>query len=357
MDSTLEVKSNHWVWKAEKYSFFYTWLSYLFQYTIVLRNQLYDRKILPKKVAPLAVVSIGNLVAGGVGKTQLTLLLVEELLKTLSVSVLSRGYRSKAERKKNPFLVNPKEQTPKDCGDEPWMMASRFPDVALIAGKNRYQGAVLAHQLGADVAVLDDGMQHRKIHRDFEIVVIDSTNPFGGGTFLPKGRLREEPQRLKMADLIVCIGKPSSQLEETLAFLSIAPQVEMSIEAKKVHLLEGGAISDLQDFPVALFCGIGNPQRFVKTATKLGADVVATYFLPDHREMGLDALNEFAMLSQKKGAKLLLCTEKDRVKLVTKGYNRLLPIGWLEVGLKVVKGEDMWNKTVKEIQQFARRSP
>lgn len=346
----LEIKISEWFWKVNKRGYLFFWLGFLFKGLVVFRNQLYDRKILSKKIAPIAVVSIGNVVAGGVGKTQLTIFLVKELLKAFSVSILSRGYRSDAEKKRDPFLVETSQHSPKNCGDEPWLMAARFPRVPVIVGRNRYAGAVMAQKLGVSVAVLDDGMQHRKLHRDFEIVVIDASNPFGGGHFLPRGMLREDPGRLKEADLIVCMGKLSAHFERELSLLTSAPCVEMSIQGTEIKLLTGEVLQTIRGVPCALFCGIGNPERFVRTITDLGGAVIATHFLPDHREMKEIDLNRFAELAQAKGAKLLLCTEKDAVKLNLKKFHTL-PIGWLEVELKIENHEEIWKNAIGVIKQ------
>lgn len=300
-------------------------LSWVFGSVVRLRHWLYDRGVLKQKRAPLPVVSVGNIVAGGVGKTQVTLLLAEALKK--DVAVLSRGYRS--------------------C-DEPKLLASRLPEAHVIVNRDRYTAAREAKRLGAKLAILDDGMQHRKLVRDVEIVVLGGADPFGGGAFLPRGMLREDPQRLRIADLVVFVGTPSQKSRERIASLTQSPCVETQVCVKKVHILEGATPPSLEGVKVGLFCGIGNPSRFVKSVEQLGAEVVATHTLPDHVGIGSKELRQLASLCQQSGAELLLCTEKDVVKLPR--VDLPIKLGWVEVELEIVKNADAWEQMVKELE-------
>jgi tetraacyldisaccharide 4'-kinase len=326
--------------------------SWLYQAGVRLRHFLYDRQIFTKQFAPLPVVSIGNVVAGGAGKTQTTLLLAELLAKDLRVAILSRGYRGGAEHAKHPLLVDVNKHSADLCGDEPWLLASRLSSTLVIVNKNRFKSALEAEKLGAQMLVLDDGMQHRKLHRDFEIVVVDGKVPFG--KYLPRGRLREDLQRLKGADLILFVGVPSEEVEREVASLSAAPQVAARITLAGPFQLDGGQAEAIKGKNVALFCGIGNPARFVKTVEELGAQIVAAHFSPDHRILKEKGLRQFATLSKERGAALLLCTEKDKVKLSKSDLP--LPVGWVRATLEIVKNQQVWIKTVNEIKLLVGRT-
>lgn len=326
-------------------------MSWFFKTVVNFRHRLYESKILPVHFATLPVVSIGNVVVGGAGKTQVALFLAEALSKEMRVAILSRGYLSKAEHAKEPVHVDVEKHTALECGDEPWMLASRLKSTFVLVNKNRFKSALKAEKLGAQMLVLDDGMQHRELHRDFEFVVLDGSDPFGGGHFFPKGRLRDDLRQLKRADLILFIGSPTEEIKGKVAQLTEAKQVEMKINATKIFSLAGEKIESIQNRRVAVFCGIGNPQRFVNSIEACGADVVASHFARDHDVMKEKSLYQFAARSKERGAEYLLCTEKDKVKLPS--LNPPLPIGWVRADLEIVKNRGAWDKTLSEMKYLA----
>lgn len=325
-------------------------LSGFFGAAIWLRHWLYDRGFLAPKYAPLPVVSIGNLVLGGVGKTQVALLLAQRLQKA---AILSRGFRSRGERGKKALVVSAKHHKADECGDEPLLLASRLPQTQVVVNRDRYLSALEAKKLGAQVLILDDGMQHRRLFRDIEIVVLEGRDPFGGGHFFPRGFLREDPARLAKADAVIFVGKPAKGVEEKVAVLSEAPCIETQICVKKVLCFDGSPIASLKGKKVGLFCGIGNPDRFVRSMEEVGAVIVASYCLPDHKAIKEGELRAFAEQCQQSGAEYLLCTEKDRVKIPDFSAISELPIGWVEVELEVVKNREAWERLIKEITLLA----
>jgi len=331
-------------------------MSWLYRFAVRIRHYLYDKKCLTKKFAPLPVVSIGNVVAGGAGKTQVALFLAEQLSDKARIAILSRGYLGDAEHAKHPLVVDIKKHSAKACGDEPWLLAERLKKAWIIVNKNRFKSSLRAKQLGADLLVLDDGMQHRKLHRDFEIVVIDGNHPLNGGTFLPKGNLREELSQLKRADLLFFMGKPQQELQTTLSSYTLAPSVVASVRVSEIKQLDGTPIDSLKGLSVGLFCGIGNPQRFVKTIEELGSNVVESHFSSDHKLMKPKDLLAFATRAKAKGAKWLLCTEKDKVKLSKQPKGFPLPIAWVRTKLEIIENQKVWDKTVADIKQLARIS-
>lgn len=327
-----------------------TLLSRLYHWGVCFRHYLYDKKILKKKIASLPVVSIGNVVAGGAGKTQAALMLAEQLSEEIRVAILTRGYKGKAENAKEPLHVDIGRHSALFCGDEPWLLASRLASSFILVNKNRFKSAQKARELGAEVLVLDDGMQHRELHRDFEIVIIDGKTPFG--PFLPKGTLREDLKRLKNADLILFVGTPLEEIEKAVALQTAAPQVIVKIAESGLFSLDGKEVGALSGKEVGVFCGIGDPARFVRTVQELGAHVVATHFSKDHHIMEEKNLRKFASFAKEKGAKLLICTEKDKVKLACTDFS--LPIVWLRTTLQIVGNQMAWSKLVNEIKSFAR---
>lgn len=323
-------------------------LSWIFWGCISFRHFLYDKKILAKKYLDLPVVSIGNVVVGGAGKTQVALLLAQQLSETLPLAILSRGFRGKAEKTSQPLVIDVKKNSPLEAGDEPWLLANRLQAVSVIANKNRFKSALIAKQRGARLILLDDGMQHRKLHRDFEIVVIDGNSPFD--SFLPKGRLREDTRRLKFADLIIFIDHPEPLLKNQVEQVSQAAQVTAVIRSKGFYDLNDQPVEFLAGQKVGLFCGIGNPRRFVKTVESLNLHVVTTLFAADHLSIKKKALASFAKISQQKGATHLVCTEKDKIKFLgTETF--CLPIVWLKVNLEIVDNQKKWISMLDAIKQ------
>jgi tetraacyldisaccharide 4'-kinase len=275
-------------------------LSYLYKSGVRLRNEAYDRGIFEAHNAGIPVISVGNIVAGGTGKTPLVRLLAEELSKKFSVAILSRGYLSQAEKTGQILLVTP--ETPVSyCGDEPYWLAKKLPNVQVWVGSNRVESARLAKENGAEVLLMDDGMQHRQLKRDFEIIVVNGNDPFGKGFFLPRGRLRDFPESLSKADCIIVMD-PSPEIETRLRHFTKAPLIfaqtkpGISLEGKKV----------------ALFCAIGHPERFLKSVRNAGGEVIASFLKPDHEPFQTEELQKFAAQSS---ADILVCTEKDQVKL------------------------------------------
>jgi tetraacyldisaccharide 4'-kinase len=321
--------------------------SLMYRGSILLRHFLYDKKILKKKYAPLPVVSIGNVMVGGAGKTQAALLLAEQLSKEFSTAILSRGYLSRAEHASTPLVVDTQKHRADQCGDEPWLLASRLQSTLVVVNKNRFKSALVAEKQGAQLLLLDDGMQHRRLHRDFEIIVIDGKTPFG--SFLPTGHLREDLSRLKTADLILFVGEPDLALKNQVTTQSCAPQVVADIVGSGFFQLDGKPVENPTGKQVGVFCGIGNPTRFVATVEKQGLSVVSTHFVADHRTIGEKALLQFAHQSKQKGASFLVCTEKDKVKLSSKALP--LPLLWLKAQLEVVSNQTEWTKLIDEIKR------
>lgn len=259
-------------------------LSWFYGSGVAVRNKLYDWKIFKAHGAGVPVISVGNVAVGGTGKTPLVLWLARELQQERKVAIVSRGYRGEVEREKRPVLVSRGEgplHSWTHIGDEPYLLASELPGVIVIAGPDRVAGVTLAHELGAEVVILDDGMQHRRLARDVEIA-IDDGEP---GHLLPRGRLREPKSGLKRADLVV------------------APEYRATCEV------------DLRGKRVGIFCAIARPERFYETVRTLGAEVVLEEALADHQPIAVEALARFAFRAQAAGASVLVCTTKDWIKL------------------------------------------
>jgi tetraacyldisaccharide 4'-kinase len=334
-------------------------MSWPYRWIMAARNWLFDRGWLRRYSAPVPVViSIGNIVAGGTGKTPATIMMAKEFCSEISLAVLARGYRSKAEKLPVPTLLSHGEgpkRTADFCGDEPFMIAQELPWTCVIVGKDRRLASDMAAKLGVQLVILDDGMQHRRLARDFEVVVMDASDLFGQGHYLPRGLLREGAGSLARADLIIVnhVSQPalSEALKRKLSRYSQAPIVATTAQVAQIELISAGkSFPTIQDLKVGAFCAIAQPEHFYKTVEGQGAILVERLALADHRPFDSQTLHNFAARCQEQGVQLLLCTEKDRVKLPS--FEGLpLPIASVKISLSIVEGEGAWRDFISQVKK------
>jgi len=306
---------------------------------VALRNFAYD-VVIPTTKLQIPVISVGNIVAGGTGKTPFVYYLAEQLLPYLKVTILSRGYGRKG---KKVLLVKP-ENTTAECGDEPYLLAQKLPQAQIIVGSNRAFSGYLASVLSAELVILDDGMQYRSLDRDFEIGVMHADDLFGKGFYLPRGLLRDSPKRLSRADLIIINGiQDEAHLEKVKRFLS--PYTKAPLTAMEQIVENGSMIASKK---VGAFCAIANPARFTKTLQSLGCDIVANEEKIDHESFFEEELERLANKAFDLGAKCLVCTEKDSVKLPP-NLNLRLPIVPLGIALNPTWGKDHLNNLILKV--------
>lgn len=337
-------------------------LSWPYKIFVSMRNWAFDHGWLRKYYPPVPVViSVGNIVVGGTGKTPVTLMLAEEFYQDFSIAVLSRGYRSQAEKLAVPVVLSKGEgplQSASFCGDEPFLIAQNLPKAVIIVGKNRHKASDMAAKAGAQLILLDDGMQHRRLARDFEVVVMDACDPFGQGYFLPRGLLREGVSSLSRADLIILNHSADAekyiQIKKQLARHSKALIVGTRMEVVQIENFGGGTIASLKDLKVGIFCGIAHPEYFKDTVLQQGAHIVEWAFTPDHKCLELSDFNKFATRCKEKGAEILLCTEKDKVK-IDQSYNSVLPIAWMKMRLALVEGQHEWKTFMDKVKTDLKR--
>jgi tetraacyldisaccharide 4'-kinase len=261
-----------------------------------VRNALYDRGLLGAKSLQGPVISVGNLSAGGSGKTPFVILL-GELLKARGIrfDVLSRGYGRKS---RGVLLVDP-GGLPQEFGDEPLLIARRL-NVPVIVGEDRYKAGRMAEaRFGPQMHFLDDGFQHRGLSRDFDIVLV--TPEDARDRLLPAGRLREPVQALQRAD---AVGLASGASSESFPLADkIVWRVRRRIVAR-----------DVPPRPIA-FCGIARPQNFLLQLRTAGVDPVAEAFFRDHHAYTEKDIHDLLALQKRSEAGGFVTTEKDAVNL------------------------------------------
>jgi tetraacyldisaccharide 4'-kinase len=271
-------------------------LSAIYGGVVGARNVLYDRGVFPARRLQGAVISVGNLSAGGSGKTPFVMLL-GELLKARGVrfDVLSRGYGRES---RGVRLVDP-AGLPRQFGDEPLLIARKL-QVPVIVGEDRCQAGQFAEsRFGPQLHLLDDGFQHRALARDFDIVLV--TPQDAGDQLLPSGRLREPLSSLRRADAVVLA---SGALAESFP-----------LEEKMVWRVRRGIVpNDVPPRPV-VFCGIARPQNFVLQLRAANIEPVAEAFYRDHHAFEEKDIRELLALKQQSEAGGFVTTEKDAVNL------------------------------------------
>lgn len=338
------------------------WLMSLpYRWIARVRNSAYERKWLhAQRPQGPVIISVGNLVTGGTGKTPLVHLLARELQPNAKLAVLARGYRAKAEKGRKPIGFGDSLGAVPDasvCGDEIHLLAQRVPHALFFVGRNRRQAAHMAAAAGAQILLLDDGLQHRRLARDLDVVIIDGQDPLGNGYLLPRGTLRDRPEELRRAHLLVFNHIRSKahfqEIRERLAPFSQAPAIGVTPKVTEIRDLGGKRLSSLQGTKVGIFCGIAQPKRFYDTVKGLGADIVDTLYSPDHRLPSAESFEAFAKRCKARGATLLLCTEKDRAK-IGKPPRLALPIAYASIALDIVEGASTWKQFIEDVRSRVR---
>lgn len=280
-----------------------------------IRNALYDRGILPSVRAEARVISVGNLTAGGTGKTPVVIALARAALRAgLRPAVLIRGYRKAGSSE----------------SDEARLLERALSGVPVVVGPERARSAQIAIAHGADLLLLDDGFQHRRLARDVDVVLLDARDPFGGGWQLPRG-FRREPQRgLRRARVVILTradrvgGRGEPRIEQLIADVRRAaarPDLPVLLENHRATALvdrQGAvvaSIAELRAVRVFVFSGIGDPHTLSETVRAVGAEVVGSSTFPDHHEYREDDLRRIFVAATAANAQRIVTTEKDLVRL------------------------------------------
>jgi tetraacyldisaccharide 4'-kinase len=318
-------------------------LSQPYGWCVALRNQLYDRGWLPSHQVGVPVISVGNLTAGGTGKTPAVEYLARFYRQQgLQVAILSRGYGGSGGR-----------------NDEALVLEENLPGVPHLQGGNRVAlASAAADEFGSDILILDDGFQHRRLARALDLVLIDATRPWGHGRLLPRGLLREPVESLRRADLVlltrVSQSKPASLQRLQNEIGRLAPH---AIVAESVHRPlewvdaagQSWPLERIDGKPVAALCGIGNPQAFRHTLTVLTPNLIDFRSFADHQRYSrrkLARLEEWAR--QQPAEAVIATTQKDLVKLkaIQLGGRPLLA---LRIGLEIVAGRERFEQALRGV--------
>ena len=317
-----------------------TGLSLGYAIAMRLRNALFNVGLRRPQRVGVPVVSIGNLTTGGTGKTPLVALVVDwARAQKLRAGIISRGYRSLSVA----------------GNDEKLVLELLCPGVPHVQNRDRIAAArELLSTSDADLLVADDAFQHRRLHRDLDIVLIDALNPFGFGHLLPRGLLRESRSSLSRADVVILTRANQVTESERQAIWcevrrwkpSVA-EIEVAFVPQRLRARDGRLQPDSTE-PMLGFCGIGNPAAFHQTLGEKGISCVGWREFPDHYHYAAADLAELATQARESGATALVTTLKDLVKLPDSAIEGL-PIWAVEIEARVVRGADDLHAALMQI--------
>ncbi len=310
----------------------------------------YRLGVFPSRKLECRVISVGNLTLGGTGKTPFVMMIAETLRGNgLKPAILSRGYGGRSDDSIN--VVCDGRQTflsPDWVGDEAVMMAEKLKNIPILTGPDRYQtGRYALEHFGVDTLILDDGFQHLALKRDLDILLIDHSRPLGNGHLFPAGELREPAIETRRAD-IVCFSRYSGgPINFDTSLLGTIPQVKTNLRLDSLVRMNDDEVLDaeiLKNEQVAAFCGIAQPEGFMKIL--LDSQIRPKFFqsFPDHHAYTLQNVKELEARALKEGARFLLLPEKDAVKL--RDMKLTLPFLKVVIELEILEGREIFNKKI-----------
>ncbi len=358
---------------------FFWCLSKVYSRVVESRLWLYRERFIHDHHLGVPVISIGNLTVGGTGKTPVVELFAKALRdRGRKVAILSRGYKSKrvvrppwwrrlgkrlgiATYPSSPPRVVSKGESAMplldshEAGDEPWMLAKNLRGVAVVVDRNRVKaGRHAIKELGADVLLLDDGLQYLRLKHRHDIVLVDRTAPFGTGHLLPRGTLREHPRNLKRASYIF-ITKSDGENDKLIKRIRKYNRVAEIIECRhrplhlvNIHTGDKIPLAVLQDKFVGAISAIAVPESFEGGLKKLGAKVEVTARFADHHRFTDREVRQFIDRCIRRDLHYIVTTEKDFVRF-PKIAESDIPICFLRVEIEIVKGREVFEKIMRVI--------
>jgi tetraacyldisaccharide 4'-kinase len=330
-----------------------TLLSLPYEWGVRIRTILYSINLWKSKRLPCPVISVGNITVGGTGKTPLVITLAKGLMdRGIPMGILSRGYKGKGSSR--PWVSDGKTVllSPEESGDEPFQMAKALKGIPVLIGKDRFANGHLALQrFNIRGVLLDDGYQHLQLHRDLNILLIDSEIGFGDHHLLPRGILREPLKHLDRAHLFILtkVEHPEAcrPLEKMLQELHPSSLIFHSHYEPQGLIGSGGewiGLQGLKGKKALAVSGIGNPAYFSLLLRKCGMEIAREMIFPDHHRF--TSKDRIAIEKESKEADWIVTTEKDIVKL---GKMRIVyrPLLALRIEMKIWEEEEFYKRVLE----------
>ena len=327
-------------------------LSLPYGWAVGARSLFHSLRLFKTKTLPCPVISVGNITVGGTGKTPLVMALARGLMdRGISIAILSRGY--KGTKTSEPVVSDGKSifLSPEESGDEPFLMAQVCKGVPVLVGKDRFaNGRVALQRFGMKGLLLDDGYQHLPLHRDLDILLIDSHIGFGDHHLLPRGILREPLSHLRRAHLFLLtkVDDPetSRPLENKIHEIHPGAHVFHS-HYQPMSLVdpqgEEEELDSLKGKKILALSGIANPDYFSSLLRKCEMEIVSEAIFPDHH---FYLPKDLSFIKEKsKGVDWIVTTEKDMLKLRTLGIDHL-PIRSLRIEMKIWEEEAFFKRII-----------
>ena len=329
-------------------------LSFIYGSLVTIRNFFYETNILSTKSLNCKVISIGNITVGGSGKTP-TVEYLSNLLQSKGhkVGIISRGYKRKS---KSTLVVTDGKKKPESwehIGDEPFLLAHKLENIPIVVGTSRYKaGSMMIEKFQPDVILIDDGFQHLSLHRDLDIVLVNSKDKRSDHKLIPSGKLREPISNLTKADLIIItksnIHAPSNYLINKIESFN-RPTIYNELQIDSLLQIKSNKIIKLDKIAnkkVYLFSALGDNESFKKIMGYTDAKIVGHSKYPDHYHYTLDDLNDIEQKATKCNAEFLITTEKDLVKINLR--NRKIDIYTVRMKM-IFKPDKLFNEYIDNL--------
>ncbi len=343
-------------------------ISKIYGLAVWLRMRFFQWGVLRRWPLGVQVISVGNVTAGGTGKTPVVEIFARELAKEgRRVAILSRGYRRKerplwqrlfTDVVEPPLVVSDGRRVLLDSetgGDEPYMLASNLPGVMVLVDRDRVKsGRYAIRKFGCDTLILDDGFQYQRLKHSHDIVLVDKTNPFGNGNILPRGVLRESVANLRRADFIFITKSngDSAKLRARIRQLNHhAEIIECRHAPKTLKNVYGDSVCPLEWLAgkrVVALSGIAVPQSFESFLKDYGAELVECVRYADHHRYATQEVIDVVNRAADMGCDAVITTEKDAVRF-PKLSSTATPVFYLRIEIEILQGAENFHDAVRRI--------
>jgi tetraacyldisaccharide 4'-kinase len=328
--------------------------SWLYGCVVVLRNLMFDWKIFRTERVGVPVISVGNITTGGTGKTPVVELIVKALQeRNIRCAIVSRGYKRETHGLVEVSDGSSLKTKVRNAGDEAFQLATRLPKAIVVVDEQRVRGARYAvERLNAQAVVLDDGFQHRALHRDLDIVLIDAARSPFTMAMLPAGYRRDALSSLKRANAIlltkVMRDTNIEKHKEQIGLYSDAKIFSSSFTIVAFRRAKTGFSVDLNSVKgkqAVAFCGIGQPESFKDSLDDLGIRVSSMISFEDHHPYSDSDIRRVIEEQEKFKADYIITTEKDLARVSSLDFPEKYPLFYLEIEVSIHQ-EQEWNELI-----------